>query len=566
MNVPPQSASFRGGMEVAGPRRAGVRRVEEGDRVVVYEARDAMRIATVTPSRSLQNRSDPPWRAKGGGRGGGGGGVGGGDALGGGTREGGAREGGAREGGAREGGAREGGAREGGAREVVAREGGARSVVQGRMASGRVVQGRMASGRVARGRVVQGRVAHGGLAYVRVARVGWRTWGWRTWGWREGGWCRSGETWPWGKGQLAGPVFGVFRHSEWVGQPVGSRVRAAKGGGFVHLLAPSPALWTKVLPHRTQILYLPDIALIIARLAVTPGATVLESGTGSGSLSHSPRPRRGAHRPPALLRLPPRPCGESPGRGAQHMAGEEDEERGACHMAWAGWGEHERRAEFEANGIAGVASVQVRDIQGLGFPPHLHASAHAAFLDLPCPWLALPSAAACLLPGGRLCSFSPCMEQVQRCSQAMRAHGLTDIRTVELLSRSYEVREEVLTVPTLKRASEAPSLEPPGEGENGRASEGDGGHQSDNRAAKRRREEGGGEEDGGMEQSTVVEGRQDGGATGEAGAVGRGRREMGRRQRRVVESMGEERRYVAARPVAESKGHTGYLTFAIKPV
>ncbi|CAI5513979.1 unnamed protein product, partial [Closterium sp. Naga37s-1] len=338
--------------------------------------------------------------------------------------------------------------------------------------------------------------------------------------------------------------FGVFRHSEWVGQPVGSRVRAVKGGGFVHLLAPSPALWTKVLPHRTQILYLPDIALIIARLAVTPGAVVLESGTGSGSLSHS-------------LARAVAPTGRLLSFDFHHARAEQ------------------ARAEFEANGIAGVASVQVRDIQGHGFPPELHSSAHAAFLDLPCPWLALPSAAACLLPGGRLCSFSPCMEQVQRCSQAMRAHGLTDIRTVELLSRSYEVREEVLTVPNLRPASEAPSLEPPGEGENGRASEGDGSQQSDGRPAKRRREEEGGEEegvgdkDGGMEQSTAAraeEERQDGDATGEAGAAGRGRREMGRRQRGMSESMGEERRYVAARPVAESKGHTGYLTFAVKPV
>jgi tRNA A58 N-methylase Trm61 len=26
--------------------------------------------------------------------------------------------------------------------------------------------------------------------------------------------------------------------------------------------APTPELWTKVLPHRTQILYLPDISLV----------------------------------------------------------------------------------------------------------------------------------------------------------------------------------------------------------------------------------------------------------------------------------------------------------------
>ncbi|CAI5478179.1 unnamed protein product [Closterium sp. Yama58-4] len=253
--------------------------------------------------------------------------------------------------------------------------------------------------------------------------------------------------------------FGVFRHSEWVGRSVGSRVRAAKGGGFLHLLAPSPALWTKVLPHRTQILYLPDMALIIARLAVTPGATVLESGTGSGSLSHS-------------LARAVAPTGRLLSFDFHHGRAEQ------------------ARAEFEANGIAGVASVQVRDIQGDGFPPHLHGTAHAVFLDLPCPWLALPSAATCLLPGGRVCSFSPCMEQVQRCSQAMRAHGLTDIRTVELLSRSYDVREEVLTVPNVKPASQVASVESAEEGENGRASEGDGAQRGDGRAAKWRREEG----------------------------------------------------------------------------
>ncbi|CAI7874223.1 unnamed protein product [Closterium sp. NIES-53] len=131
--------------------------------------------------------------------------------------------------------------------------------------------------------------------------------------------------------------FGVFRHSEWVGWPLGSRVRAAKGGGFVHLRAPLPALWTKVT------------------------------------------------------------CAEL-------------------------------RAEFETNGIAGVASVHERDIQGDGFPPELHGTTRAAFLDLPCPWLALPSASACLLPGGRVCSFSPCMEQVQRCSHAICAHCWCNLR------------------------------------------------------------------------------------------------------------------------------------------
>uniref|UniRef100_A0A0A9DGU1 tRNA (adenine(58)-N(1))-methyltransferase n=1 Tax=Arundo donax TaxID=35708 RepID=A0A0A9DGU1_ARUDO len=41
---------------------------------------------------------------------------------------------------------------------------------------------------------------------------------------------------------------------------------------------------------------------------------------------------------------------------------------------------------------------------------------------------------------GVLCSFSPCIEQVQRVCEAMRS-CFTDIRTFEILLRTYEVRD-----------------------------------------------------------------------------------------------------------------------------
>lgn len=80
--------------------------------------------------------------------------------------------------------------------------------------------------------------------------------------------------------------FGVFKHSDWIGRPFGSKVLSDKGG-FVYLLAPTPELWTLVLSHRTQILYIADISLVIMYLEVVPGCLVLESGTGSGSLTTS---------------------------------------------------------------------------------------------------------------------------------------------------------------------------------------------------------------------------------------------------------------------------------------
>ncbi|XLR54457.1 hypothetical protein HN51_022748 [Arachis hypogaea] len=154
--------------------------------------------------------------------------------------------------------------------------------------------------------------------------------------------------------------FGVFKHSEWIGKPLGSKVFSNKGG-FVYLLAPTPELWTLVLSHRTQILYIADISFAIMYLEDVPGCLVLESGTGSGSLTTS-------------LARAVAPTGHV------HTFDFHEQRAGSA------------RDDFERTGLSSLISVRVRDIQGGGFPNEFAGLADAVFLDLPQPWLAIPSA------------------------------------------------------------------------------------------------------------------------------------------------------------------------------
>ncbi|KAK1301733.1 hypothetical protein QJS10_CPB12g00162 [Acorus calamus] len=202
--------------------------------------------------------------------------------------------------------------------------------------------------------------------------------------------------------------FGVFKHAEWIGKPFGSKVFSNRGG-FVYLLAPTPELWTLVLSHRTQILYLADISLVIMYLEIVPGCLVLESGTGSGSLTTS-------------LARAVAPVG--------HVYTFDFHEQRATSA----------REEFELTGLSSLVTVNVRDIQGEGFPSEFCGRADSVFLDLPQPWLAIPSVANMLKQDGVMCSFSPCIEQVQRTCETLKSK-FTDIRTFEILLRAYEIRE-----------------------------------------------------------------------------------------------------------------------------
>lgn len=52
----------------------------------------------------------------------------------------------------------------------------------------------------------------------------------------------------------------------------------------------------------------------------------------------------------------------------------------------------------------------------------------------------------CGILGGRFCSFSPCIEQVQRCCETLEQNGFVEIQTMEILQVEDYVKTKLINV------------------------------------------------------------------------------------------------------------------------
>jgi tRNA (adenine57-N1/adenine58-N1)-methyltransferase len=160
-------------------------------------------------------------------------------------------------------------------------------------------------------------------------------------------------------GEVFHNKFGRYTHDSLVGQKFGSKIHSpAPHAGYLYILRPTPELWTLSLPHRTQILYTPDIAYITMRLNVRPGGRVLEAGTGSGSMTHS--------------------MSRSVGPSGTVLSYEFNEPRYI-----------KAKEEFESHGLTNV-NLSHRNVCKDGFGEV--DQVEGVFLDLPAPWEAIPYA------------------------------------------------------------------------------------------------------------------------------------------------------------------------------
>ncbi|CAO1624188.1 unnamed protein product [Parajaminaea phylloscopi] len=132
-------------------------------------------------------------------------------------------------------------------------------------------------------------------------------------------------------------AYGVFPHDSIIGMPFGSTLKSSNQRGFITLLRPSPELWTQSLPHRTQILYGPDMSFIAMKLALTPGSKVVEAGTGSGSFTHFLARSVARH-----------PCGATTGKGWKGQPGMGISAKGSRGRGGGGRGDSQAFSETAA--------------------------------------------------------------------------------------------------------------------------------------------------------------------------------------------------------------------------
>lgn len=227
------------------------------------------------------------------------------------------------------------------------------------------------------------------------------------------------------KGETLNTRYGHYSHDNIIGKEYGTQMPGDKGYGFIHLLLPTPELWTLSLPHRTQIVYTADASYIVSRLDISTNSVVLEAGTGSGSFTHS--------------------LSRSTANG-QVYTYEFHEPRFI-----------EAKSEIVSHGIKNV-HITHRDVCNGGFDINREIGsevdenvdyikqlpADAIFLDLPSPWEAIPHLDSVIAPHTAICCFSPCIEQVDKTVKALQDNGWTSIEMVEVSSKRWEARKDMV--------------------------------------------------------------------------------------------------------------------------
>lgn len=195
---------------------------------------------------------------------------------------------------------------------------------------------------------------------------------------------------------------GILNHDELIGKPWGSQVFSHQGAPFF-MLQPSLADLLVDLKRNTQIMYPKDIGFILTSMSIGPGQTVMEAGTGSGSMT---------------IAL-------------------------ACAVGSQGRVvSYERRPDFQKLAQKNLArlGLEERVVLKLGdiAAGFAETNADAFFLDVPNPWDYIAQVRAALKPGGFFCNLVPTFNQVETLLYALRREHFAFIEVCEIMLRYYK--------------------------------------------------------------------------------------------------------------------------------
>ena len=240
------------------------------------------------------------------------------------------------------------------------------------------------------------------------------------------------------KGKRFQNKYGVFLHDDIYGKNYGSKIYDNKEGKkYISVLSFVPNIWERCINKMTQILFNPDISLIMILLNISQSSIIYESGTGSGCLSVNMS---------SIL-----------SKGNGHLYTFEFNKERAEKL----------KDLFKYLNLDKKLTITHRDVIQDGFilddnslANPLHKKCGSMFIDLPSPWLAISHAKKVMRSGAYFVSFSPCIEQVNQTMKAMKENNFIELRMFECLYRTFcYARTTQVKVPIIGKRKKGDKIE-----------------------------------------------------------------------------------------------------------
>lgn len=222
---------------------------------------------------------------------------------------------------------------------------------------------------------------------------------------------------------------GFLEHDRMIGEPEGVLVRASSGATYL-VFRPRLSEFVLEMPRRSAIIYPKDVGFLLGWGDIYPGATVVESGLGSGSLTL------------ALLR--------AVGPTGQVIVYEQRADMIASAMI------NIRAFQTSIDATTGDLQDEAATLDG-DTPSNLlvheadiyegieESEVDRLLLDLAEPWRVVPHALDALRPGGIIATYSPSILQVQHTTDVLEAtRAFSQIETLEVLYRPWHLKGQAV--------------------------------------------------------------------------------------------------------------------------